>query len=449
MATDLEAVVWSGIGLRPAKMGSLYLTQEDCRFTYSEDFLNTGSPGIGIIYPPEIIQRTTIVRKRTEFFDFLPPVQALIPPRNQRNFQRQLILNYLAKKGVVPVKGFEADWAILMLAGHGGIGHLDVFESDDAAKDWYRYPQKTILHELNGELGFSLKEFITWFSADNEALIQLIGPTPSVGGAIPKLLVSIPQSGWDGRIALPARTGTSGLTDVILKFEQSANYPGIIELEALALDLHEEAGFSVPRRWMTNINDIPTLVVERFDRDKNGSPVATESLYSIMASGDRKVTTNYSSSYDAIVQAIEFSPIELVSDKKEAKLHLLKRLLFSLATGNGDLHMENLSLVKTKDVVSFSPIYDPTPMRAYSKHNLLTVMPFGGYGEAHLAEALVRFSKKLGFRKNYLKDLIEEVLARTLNYASKIQELGNLPQVNKEYLVRITDSMASELKKIK
>ena len=449
METDREAVVWTRMGMRPAKMGRIYLTDSECRFTYNEDFLKTGLPGLGVVYPPGIIQRTTIARQRTEFFDLLPPLQSLVPPRSERNFQRQLILGYLAKKGIVPTHGFDADWAILMNAGHGGIGHLDVFENDNAAMDWYRFPQKQALRAVTDEFGFSLKEFMTWFSVDSDVLIQLIGPSPSVGGAIPKLLVSIPESGWDGRIGLPTRDGVGGLTDAILKFEQTATYPGIIELEALALDLHEEAGFEVPRRWQTEINGIPTLVIERFDRDAVGTPVFTETLYSVMASGDRRITNHYSISYDAIGRAIDSSPIEVVREKKEANLHLLKRLLYALATGNGDLHLENMSVINRGGALFFSPIYDPTPMRAYSIHNMLTVMPFGGYGEVHLKEALLRFAANLGFRKKRLTDLIEEVLSVTGNYRERIQDLKKLPDANKKNLIKIVKAMKTDLGAIK
>lgn len=434
--------------MRPVKMGRVYVTASECRFTYDIDYQKTAFPGVGLIYPPAIIQETTIVRPRSEFFDLLPPLQALIPPRSKGNFQRQLILGYLAKKGMVPSRGFDADWEILMISGHGGIGHLDVFQADEKAVEWYSLPVRHSLSEISDDFGFSLKELLGWFDSDAEALIRMIGPTPTVGGAIPKLLLTIPQTGWDGRIGLPSKTGAHGVTDVILKFEQTRTYPGIIELEALALDLHEEAGFDVPRRWSAAINDIPTLVIERFDRDQGGNPVFTETLYSIFASGDQRITTPYSTTYDAVGLAIDRSPIDLVSDKKTAKRYLLKRLLLALATGNGDLHLENLSIINKEGTLAFSPVYDPTPMRAYSIHNLLTPMPFGRYGEVHLKEALLRFSRDLGFRKNDLSTLVQEVLEVTRHYGDRIRALTTLPGRNKENLISISDSIRNEIRMI-
>ncbi len=355
MSRDREAVVWTSLATPPVRMGRLYLTDTDCRFSYDPAYLQTGLPGLGLVYAPDIYRENTIIRKRTAFFDFLPPIQSLIPPQGEKNFQRRLILSYLANTGIVPARGIDEDWEILKVSGHGAIGHLDVFESDEKALAWYAASADSTLFEITADLGFSLKAFLTWFDQDADAWLHVIGPTPSIGGAIPKLLVSIPESGWDGRIGLPTRIGVRGVTDVVLKLEQSSAYPGIIELEALALAIHREAGFDVPRHWIAEINGIPALAVERFDRDGTHTPVFTESLYSMLASGDASVTNNYSYSYDKIGRAFDRSPITLVADRVAAKRHLLQRLVLALLTGNGDLHLENLSIIDRGEGPRFSP----------------------------------------------------------------------------------------------
>ena len=453
MNRDRSAVVWTRLAMRPVKMGRLYLTQTECRFSYELDYLQTGLPGLGLIYDPKIIGDTTIVRQRTEFFDLLPPIQFLVPPQSDNNFQRQLILNYLNKKGISPDRGLDTDWEILKVAGHGGIGHLDVFENDEKALEWYSTPTKNNLFEITDDIGFSLKEFLTWFDHDAETLINAIGPTPSVGGAIPKLLLSIPETGWDNRIGLPTKIGADGITDVVVKFEQSNSYPGIIELEALALDSHKEAGFEVPRYWKSNINDIPILAVERFDRDKYHNPVFTESMYSILASGDREITNHYSYSYDKIGRAIDRSPIDLVADRIEAKEHIFKRFILSLLTGNGDLHLENLSVIKTQSQFGFTPVYDPTPMRAYSLHNMLSVMPFGNYGDlmkgqnepVGLNQAIRNLANNLNIKKSVTKRIIEEALAVTKNYTDRVELITSLPASNKNNLINIVNKLRKTL----
>ena len=155
MSTDREAVVWTRLGGQPMRMGRVYVTDRECRFTYDDEFLNAGLPGLGIVYAPEFFGKTTIVRPRSDQFDLLPPLQSLIPPRNEENFQRNLALKSLAARGVTGLVGFDADWEILKIAGHGGIGHLDLFETDDNAQAWYQEPPVVELHEISDELGFS------------------------------------------------------------------------------------------------------------------------------------------------------------------------------------------------------------------------------------------------------------------------------------------------------
>ncbi len=447
MSTDREAVVWTRLGGQPRRMGRLYVTDKECRFTYDDDFLDTGLPGLGIVYAPEFFGKTTIVRERSELFDLLPPLQSLIPPRNEDNFQRNLALASLNAQGVSGLSGFDADWEILKIAGHGGIGHLDLFENDDKAQDWYAHPQAVELHEISDDLGFSLKEFMAWYEDDLDVFIQTVGPTPTVGGAIPKLLLSIPASGWDGRIGLPTRQKTPGVTDVVLKFEQTTRYPGITELEALALDMHREAGFEVPRCWTCFFKDMPALAVERFDRDADNLPLFTETLYSIIASG-APVEGNYGYRYDLISQAIDTGTVTIATDPQAAKQHLFRRFLMATLTGNGDLHLENLSIMQLDSLRRFTPVYDPTPMRAYSQHDLLSVMPFGSYGEmpvgatepVKFAEAVARFARTCGLTRTQAQDTVNELMAVTESYEARLNALATLPEGNKARLIaRVRD----------
>ena len=457
MSTDREAVVWTRLGGKPNRMGRLYVTDKECRFTYDDDYLQLNLPGLGLVYAPEFYGNTTISRERKKPFDLFPPIQSLIPPRQSDNFQRNLALKYLQTKNnqkysTTDMTSFDADWEILKISGHGGIGHLDVFENDDSAENWYANPPHHELIEISDELGFSLKQFMTWFEEDIEVFIQTVGPTPSVGGAIPKLLLSIPESGWDGRIGLPTRVKTPGVIDVVLKFEQTTRYPGIIELEMLALEMHREAGFNVPRYWRCFFKGMPALAIERFDRDQNNTPLCSETLYSILASGI-PLSNHYDYRYDLIAQAIDLSPVEIVSDTVEAKTHLFKRVLMSLLTGNGDLHLENLSITCNDNIKGFSRIYDPAPMRAYAQHDMISVMPFGEYGETPggseepvtLKLAVERFAKSCGLNKTQTVETINDYLSKTSEFSNRIGKLKTVPDENKERLIKQTENIRRKL----
>lgn len=457
MKTDKNAVIWTRLGGAPHRMGRLDVTNQECRFTYDDDYLQLDQAGLGIVYAPDYYGKDTITRPRNKPFDLFPPVQSLIPPHQSDNFQRNLALKYLQARdrkssSVNDGSSFETDWEILKISGHGGIGHLDVFADDASAENWYNNPPAHQLMELTDELGFSLKQFMTWFEEDIEVFIQTVGPTPSVGGAIPKLLLSIPDSGWDGRIGLPTRTRTPGIIDIVLKFEQSSRYPGIIELEMLALEIHREAGFDVPRFWPCRFKGMSALAIERFDRDQNNTPLCSETLYSILASGI-PLSNHYDYRYDLIAQAIDVSPIPLVSDTTQAKLHLFKRLLMAMLTGNGDLHLENLSITSGDGSKRFSRIYDPAPMRAYAQHDMLSVMPFGDYGETpagseqtiDLKTAVSRFSKHCGLNRTERASIIDEALTATVSFSERVDALKTVPAENRKRLIDRTEFVRRNL----
>lgn len=452
---DRNAVIWTRLGVQPVKMGTLVVTDKESRFTYESGYEKTGLRGLGLVYPPDEFT-STIVRQRSEYFDLPPPVQALVPPRSERNFQRALLLKYLESINEKTKLGFNTDWNMLTHAGHGAIGHLDVFESDKKADEWYSTPSKKGLVELDEEFGFSLKEFMTWFDGDAEVLIDVLGPTPTVGGAIPKLPLSIDRAGWDGRIGLPTRFGDTDRTDILLKLENTAQYPGIIELEELGLAIHKEAGFEVPRYWPVKIKGLDALAIERFDRSANGSTVFMESIYSILASGSDKITNHYSTTYDHIGQALDNPKVQLVDDRKAAKIHLLERLILAMLTGNGDLHLENLAITERDNNLCFSPVYDPVPMRAYSIHDALfpSGMGFGDYGDMvndktiNFKKAIKRFSKNLGVSKKTLLNIIERSLKVTDDYDKKINALKTLPDANKKNLIKIHQQVRRKFENI-
>ena len=220
----------------------------------------------------------------------------------------------------------------------------------------------------------------------------------------------------------------------------------------LALEMHREAGFDVPRYWPCIFKGMPALAIERFDRDHNNTPLCSETLYSILASGI-PLNNHYDYRYDLIAQAIDLSPVELVSDTVDAKLHLFKRFLMSLLTGNGDLHLENLSITCDDNIKGFSRIYDPAPMRAYAQHDMLSVMPFGEYGEmldgsdeaVTLKLAVERFAKSCGLNKTQLEDTLTDYLFKTSEFNKRVGELKTVPDENKERLIKQTEDIRKKL----
>jgi len=62
----------------------------------------------------------------------------------------------------------------------------------------------------------------------------------------------------------------------------------------------------------------------------------------------KRMSTPYDATYDRIGRALNSVDIQLVADRKASVEHLLQRLLLAMLTGNGDLHLSNLSLLQTQ-----------------------------------------------------------------------------------------------------
>ncbi len=437
---DTQLSIWTRAGAEPVKMGSLYVTDRDARFSYAPDYPARGLPGLSLVYPPELFHDSTIVHRQSGSLH--PRFRALIPPADEQNFQRKLMLAFLREKGVEPASQFEADLALLAHAGHGGIGHVDVFPGDRAAESWYANTDSGPLVPIGEQFGFSLKEMISWLDADARFILESLGPTPSVGGAIPKLLVAIPAGGWDGRISLPNKAHRKGRMDVVLKIERTQAYPGLAGLEAMALDFHREAGFAVPRYWLAEVGGLPALAIERFDRDLEGKPLPLESLYSVLAAGARDIVRHTDGSLDRIARVIDLADPLLISDKKGARIHLFRRVLLALLSGNGDLHLDNLSLLGAVGEARFSPVYDPAPMRAYSMHDMVCAVPFGGYGEQSghddpLVRACLNFARSLSLHKHDIQQNVSDILAVSSDYRARVEAIQTLPEENKLRLIDI------------
>jgi hypothetical protein len=94
-------------------------------------------------------------------------------------------------------------------------------------------------------------------------------------------------------------------------------------------------------------------------------------------------------------------------------------------------------------------------MRAYSRHDMLCVMPFGNYGEADekgrpidLPEGLHRLAGNLAMAKKKLRGMVEEVLALTATYAERVLDLAGLPDANKQNLVAVITRARNDLLRV-
>ncbi|GAB4507773.1 MAG: hypothetical protein Tsb0026_04520 [Sulfuricaulis sp.] len=449
--TDRYAAVWARTAAEPRKMGNLVATDREMRFSYAPEFLEQSGDiaGLSLLLPPLLWRERPFVHPSTEILPLLPRLMALIPGRNANNIQRRLYTSMLAKRSNPPAQGFETEWELLMLTGHNGIGHVDVFPNDRVALETYAdkdVPKKRV--GSRSEFWKFLKEGASQeFSNETIHIMQLIGPTPSVGGQIPKLLVAIPDKhSWDGSLAEPGTRAIDGIpyVDVIMKVEDP-QYRGLMALEALCLDLHRELGFEVPRHWRATIDGLSVLAVERFDRTPTGNPIAMESFFSVYATGQQQVRTMTDAEIEGVgVMLLKLAEISNI-DSTVARIEVYRRFLMALLTGNGDLHLENLAFLGGPEKVRVSPVFDPTPMRAWDRHDLISALPFYIAADHGLGYSVARVGESFGLTRSGAADILHELITATKDYPERVQALKDVPDVNKKNLATRVKSLRGKL----
>jgi len=439
MARHQHAVIWTGLTGLPQKMGDLVLTDEQADFTYTRDYLASGQPGFCLLGDGVIWGEDTVRYPISERIPVFPRLLTLIPGNNPRNLQRRHYLDLLRLRlGREPPPGIDTDWALLLLGGHGGIGHIDVFRDDLAAEAWYRQDWlsgKT--HDLVGQQRSDLWRMLKHnvldenVSFDPQLVEQALGPTPSVGGMIPKLLVAIDAAQTSHGFYPP---GTPGKRDVVLKVEPP-EYPGLLDLEALCLDVHREAGFVVPQYHRFDSDDLHFLAIERFDR-LDDKPIPMESLFSVIATGDH----HFRETGDILLE--ELGDIltrlgEVVSLQSDTQEQLYRRILMALLTGNGDMHLDNIALLGGIHDCRLAPVYDPSPMRAWPRHNLVSAIPFDPTPHPDHGAYFVALGKRFGLSDKQTQQCIDDALAATAAYPEQVMDLTRVPMKQRTQLVEI------------
>jgi len=423
-----HAVIWTRVNGSPQKMGDLVLTGGRCDFTYEASY---SGPGLGLLGDRTQWGADSVTYPVSERVPVMPMLLNHIPGRNPRNLQRSVFLNLIRRElGHEPRPGIDTEWRMLQLGGHGGIGHLDVFRNDLLANEWYRSERKrraqTGLAENSSLWRLARRDLRDMaVEVDSEALAAL-GPMPSVAGMMPKLLVSM-EAGKNTFFPpdQPQKRNR------ILKIE-TPEYGGVMDLEALCLQVHSQAGLETPGFQRLEFDGVPMLAVDRFDRTEKGTPIPMESLFSILAMGDHRFRETADTQLEEIGQRLNRLR-GLVHLPKNTEEKIYQRILMALVTGNGDLHLNNLSFLGDVNNCRLSPVYDPAPMRAWPRHNLVSAIPF----DPTHAKPFINIGRSFGLPGKRIREMIAQALDTTRDYPAQVSALHRVPPERREQLIAI------------
>ena len=240
------------------------------------------------------------------------------------------------------------------------IGALDYTD----APDWsQRGESHATLHQL--QTAATLVE--DGEPLDPELAAALTQATAS-GGMRPKALVS-----GDGRF-------------IVAKLSSRSDKRPVTNLEAVAMDLAGRAGISVANSELVHAAGRDVLLVERFDRNSDGSRLMIVSGATMLGL-DPYLGARYAS-YHELADYLRANSVD-PNDARE----LFARITFNIIVGNTDDHARNHAAIWDGSRVTLSPAFDICP-QPRSGGETQQAMQIGrdGFKSANLAGCVDRSS---------------------------------------------------------
>ena len=204
------------------------------------------------------------------------------------------------------------------------------------------------------------------------------------------------------RLSLPA-SGTGG--DWIVKLP-SPRHPGVAENEFWMMELARASGFEVPQTGLIDSTDIVgfppgidpppgrSFCIRRFDRD-GGGRIHIEDFAQIFRLYPTDINKYRKANHELIGRVLMDAGVPQAVD-------YLRRLVFMIATGNGDMHIKNWSVIHRDGAApALTPAYDWLSTVPYIRNEALA-LTLGGRREFNdmTGDHLIEFGESLGLRKS-------------------------------------------------
>ncbi len=302
------------------RVGTLTLLEGDRTiFSFREDYINKARR-------PVLSQ--AFINMAGELITEFSPTRMKLHPFFSNLLPEGHLRTYLAERGGVKP---EREYMLLQLLGYDLPGAV-IVKPDDNIR--YAVESEWEIETIEEEqpYRFSLAGVQLKFSAISESKGGLTIPAKGVGG--------------DWIVKLP-----------------SQSYPHVPENEWSMLHLAGEAGIPVPEANLIPLGKIKklpdlgifsdknALAVKRFDRNENGSRIHIEDF--------AQVYSQYPKNKYGKVSYLNIANMLWTLAGEEGLVDFIRRLVFTIIIGNGDMHLKNWSFIYHDGITpTLSPAYD-------------------------------------------------------------------------------------------
>jgi len=351
-------------------------------------------------------------------------------PTLGQKFEDDLTIAYRGKKGGLPP--FFAN----LVPEQGGelrpilAAHLGIADGDDI----------TLLERLGRDLpgAVEVRQITETPGEQVSELARAIEPTEpidqdgewlrfSLAGIQLKFSVIIAEQ----RITLPAH---GRLGDWLVKLP-SRRFPGLCENEYAIMKWAQAAGFEVPELVLRESSALVgtlgehaeagtrVLAIRRFDRGDGGQKTHQEDFAQIVNLYPKYKYDHFS--YEDVARLAA----GIVGD--EAIDEMLRRLVLMIASGNGDAHLKNWSLLYPDRIrARLAPLYDQVATVAWPEDLARSLaLNFGGTKTMSQLgrDTLATFATRAGFDRERVTALVDSTLARLTTAWSECTRASDWP----------------------
>ena len=288
--------------------------------------------------------------------------------------------------------GAPSDMFLLFLAGSNQIGRLT-----------YSLPGEG-LPQSSGE---NLEVLL---SSPSGALFKRLVDQYALGSGIsgiqPKALVPIAN---DINIDTPDEHTAVPLKTIIVKAE-GTDYPRLARNEFFCMSVASEAGFNVPKFWISN--DGHLFLMSRFDRMPNGTALGFEDMAVLTGRTEKE---KYEGSYEMIAKAVEkFAGNESVKQLRS----LFERIALSCFLRDGDAHLKNFGMLYEHPGAArqLAPVYDVVCTDIYPELDGKMALKLNKSKTFPSDKDIIEYGNRLGLSNADVK----ETLARIENAYHKV-----------------------------
>ena len=201
----------------------------------------------------------------------------------------------------------------------------------------------------------------------------------------------------------------------LLKFEVP-ELPRVVENEAFFLSVARRLRHPVVEaRVVHDRHERPGLLVTRFDRVAEGGRLRRIAV----EDGAQVLGVHPADKYTVTMEQLATSLSGACRSRPLALSAVLQQAVLAWATGNGDLHAKNISVVGAADR-AVAPIYDIPATVPYGDPTF--ALPLAGRRDNLTAKAFRQFGDTVGLPPAVVDRVLEEVLAATHDVVARLEE---------------------------